>query len=223
MFDRISTRYDLLNHLLSMGMHKIWRNTLLRNVFPKPSEKDQVLDIATGTADLPIAWTKYFPNTQIVGIDLSENMILRGQQKIKKRGLKRIQLSVCDAEKLPFKDHTFSHASIGFGIRNFENPEIGLKNIYRVLKKNGQLLILELSIPNFLPFSSLFSLYFSKALPVIGGWLSGDREAYTYLWNSVRAFPQGKDMANMIEGVGFKDSRWKNLMGGICTLYLARK
>lgn len=220
MFNKISKRYDILNHTLSLGMDYIWRKKAIKMITNNPKE---ILDIATGTADFAISAAKY-TDANITGIDIAESMINIGNKKIKKRKLnKRIKLSIADSENLPFNDLSFDAITAGFGIRNFENLEKGLYEIYRVTKKNGMVVILEPSIPNRFPLKQLFSLYFNHILPFIGRIVSNDANAYTYLPNSVKEFPNGNKFTTILEKIGFKRTKYFPLSYGIVSLYVAIK
>jgi len=220
MFNKISKRYDILNHTLSLGMDYIWRKKAIKMITNNPKE---ILDIATGTADFAISAAKY-TDANITGIDIAESMINIGNKKIKKRKLnKRIKLSIADSENLPFNDLSFDAITAGFGIRNFENLEKGLCEIYRVTKKNGMVVILEPSIPNRFPLKQLFSLYFNHILPFIGRIVSNDANAYTYLPNSVKEFPNGNKFTTILEKIGFKRTKHFPLSYGIVSLYVAIK
>ena len=220
MFNKISKRYDILNHTLSLGMDYIWRKKAIKMITNNPKE---ILDIATGTADFAISAAKY-TDANITGIDIAESMINIGNKKIKKRKLnKRIKLSIADSENLPFNDLSFDAITAGFGIRNFENLEKGLYEIYRVTKKNGMVVILEPSIPNKFPLKQLFSLYFNHILPFIGRIVSNDANAYTYLPNSVKEFPNGNKFTTILEEIGFKRTKYLPLSYGIVSLYVAIK
>ncbi len=220
MFNKISKRYDILNHTLSLGMDHIWRKKAIKMITNNPKE---ILDIATGTADFALSAAKY-TNAKITGIDIAENMINIGNKKIKKRKLnKRIKLSIADSENLPFNDLSFDAITAGFGVRNFENLEKGLYEIYRVTKKNGMVVILEPSIPNKFPLKQLFSLYFNHILPFIGRIVSNDTNAYTYLPNSVKEFPNGNKFTTILEKIGFKRTKYFPLSYGIVSLYVAIK
>lgn len=221
MFNNISGRYDFLNHFLSMGIDKVWRNkavSLLKNDNPK-----KILDIATGTGDFAIACLKVDPD-HVTGIDISEKMLDVGREKVSKLNLsEKIQLLEADSESLPFEDDTFDAAVVGFGVRNFENLEKGLKEIHRVLKHNAKFVVLEFSKPNAFPIKQIYGFYFSKILPGIGALVSKDKRAYTYLNESVSAFPEGDDYIQIMEKCGFKSLEYERLMLGIATIYVGKK
>ena len=222
MFDNISGSYDRLNQILSMGIERIWKKKLVRAV--KKSRPQSIIDLATGTADIAIIEAELIPGAQIAGLDLAPKMIELAQAKVNKKGLSdRIQLEQGDAESLRFNDHTFDAASISFGVRNFENLEKGISEIFRVLRKGGKIFVLEFSRPTIFPFKQLFNFYFGKILPRIGSWISRDKSAYSYLFESVQSFPNYDDFTKVLEGCGFKNCRWKSFTLGICCLYIGEK
>ena len=220
MFNKISKRYDILNHTLSLGMDYIWRKKAIKMITNNPKE---ILDIATGTADFALSAAKY-TDANITGIDIAENMINIGKKKIKKKKLsERIKLSIANSENLPFNDSSFDAITAGFGVRNFENIEQGLYEMYRVTKKNGIVVILEPSTPSTFPLKQLFSLYFNYILPFIGKIISADASAYTYLPNSVKEFPNGKEFTEILKKTGFEKAKFFSLSFGIVSLYVAIK
>jgi demethylmenaquinone methyltransferase/2-methoxy-6-polyprenyl-1,4-benzoquinol methylase len=220
MFDNIAGSYDLLNHTLSLGMDNIWRKIAIKELNNKPAT---ILDIATGTADFAISASKY-TNATITGIDISQGMLDVGVEKITKKGLtNRIQLQLADSEKLPFQDNSYDAITAGFGVRNFEDLNKGLSEMYRTLKSGGKIAILEPSEPTNFPLKQFYNLYFHHILPFIGGIISKDKNAYTYLPDSVSAFPSGKDFLTELDKVGFKESKHIPLTFGIVSLYIAIK
>ena len=222
MFDRISPKYDALNHLLSLNIDKLWRKKTALEV--AKSRPQTILDLATGTADLAIALAKYNPQAHIVGMDISEKMMEIGKEKVKQQGLEnQIELRLGDAASLPFDDNSFDVVTVGFGIRNFENREQGLSEIHRVLKPNGHAVILEFSMPEKPPMKQLYRLYFKHFLPIIGKCVSKDPSAYTYLPRSVEAFPKPNDFIRILVENELKNGSAKNLSFGIATLYSATK
>ena len=228
MFNNIAPTYDKLNHILSLNIDKIWRKKAVKRICKhiKDSEtqrlrdsETQVLDVACGTADSTIALAKAGV-PRVTGVDISEEMLKVGEKKIDKLNLNSvISLKVEDCENLSFEDNTFDAAFIAFGIRNFEDKKKGLKELHRVLKPNGHLLILELSVPQNKILLSLYKLYFLHILPFIGKKISGDNKAYTYLPQSVMNFPKPKDFLQTMEDCGFKDVRQKALTFGLCRMY----
>ena len=220
MFNKIAKRYDLLNHTLSLGMDFVWRRKAIKKITNNPKE---ILDIATGTADFAISAAKY-TDANITGIDISDRMINIGEKKIIKKDLKnRIKLSIADSENLPFDKSSFDAITAGFGVRNFENLEKGLNEIYRVTKKDGFVVILEPSTPEIFPLKQIFKFYFNTILPKIGMLLSDDKSAYTYLPNSVKNFPNGKEFIKILDNIGFRKTSYFPLTFGIVSLYVAIK
>lgn len=221
MFDNISARYDFLNHILSLNIDKIWRRKVVRLAAAK--NPDSVLDVATGTADLAIALRKAGAR-EIIGVDISQGMLDVGTKKVKERGLDQlISLKLGDSEDLPFDDNRFDVVSVAFGVRNFENLEKGLAEIKRVLKPGGRLLVLEFSQPQSFPFKQLYRFYFKNVLPGIGKLISKDSSAYTYLPDSVDAFPYGDAFTAILKKLGYKESQARSLTFGIANIYQASK
>ena len=222
MFNRIAPYYDLLNRLLSLGIDTIWRKKAINKL--SKGHPQLVLDVATGTADVAIETARRLQPKKIVGLDISSEMLEIGRQKIKKKGLDTIiTLEEGDSEALPYPDHTFDAVTVAFGVRNFENLEKGLKEMKRVLKPDGQIVILEFSKPRLFPFKQLFNAYFKYILPTIGRLTSKDPKAYRYLYESVQAFPDGKDFLEILSKTGFKSNQCTPLTLGICSLYSAQK
>lgn len=220
MFDNIAPKYDLLNHVLSMKIDVLWRNTLVK--WMNKDEPKEVLDVATGTADLAIAVQKE-TGAKVIGLDLSQLMLNVGIDKIKKLKLDdQISMEKGDAENLRFESNKFDSVCVAFGVRNFENLEAGLAELRRVLKENKSVYILEFSkVEGFLgPF---YQFYFKNILPQIGRLVSKDNRAYTYLPDSVNAFPYGDKMKNILLNIGFKSVEFKKLSFGIATIYKATK
>jgi len=220
MFDNIASSYDFLNHTLSLGMDNIWRKIAIKKLSNNPYK---ILDIATGTGDFAISAAKY-TNAEIIGIDISQGMLDVGVKKITKKGLTdRIQLQLADSENLPFQDNIYDAITAGFGVRNFEDLNKGLSEMYRTLKSGGIVAILEPSAPTHFPLKQFYNLYFHNILPFIGGVISKDKNAYTYLPDSVSAFPSGNDFLTELVKVGFKESKHIPLTFGIVSLYIAIK
>ncbi|GGZ29513.1 demethylmenaquinone methyltransferase [Echinicola pacifica] len=221
MFNNISKRYDLLNHLLSMGIDIIWRKKAIKLL-----QKDQpkfILDIATGTGDFAIEALALKPQ-KVIGVDISEGMLNEGKKKIKNRKLDHlIELQMGDSEKLLFDDNNFDAVIVSFGVRNFENLEKGLADMYRVLKPGGKTVIVEFSKPKKFPLKQGYNFYFKYILPQIGKLISKDQSAYTYLPESVQAFPDGKDFLEVLNKVGFKNTKCKPLTFGISSIYIGEK
>ena len=219
MFNNIAQSYDALNRILSLGIDVWWRKKAIKQ-FNNPKI---ILDVATGTADFAISAAKN-TNATITGIDISDKMLEIGEQKIKKLNLEnRITLKLGDAEETSFKENSFDAITIGFGVRNFENLDLGLKEMHRILKKNGQVAILEPSIPTLFPLKQIYNLYFQFLLPKIGGWFSRDTSAYSYLPNSVKSFPSKKQFLEKLKKIGFSKQRHISLSFGIVSLYIAIK
>ncbi len=221
MFNNISHRYDFLNHLLSLGIDKLWRRTAI--AFLKPLQPRQILDVATGTGDFAIQALSLKPE-KIIGVDISEGMLSMGRKKLVKLNLSdKIELLRGDSENLLFPDNTFDAATVGFGVRNFEDLEKGLAEIRRVLRPGAMLVVLEFSRPRKFPMRQLYNFYFKNILPGLGRLISNDKSAYTYLPESVAVFPDGTDFENILKKVGFKETACKPLTFGISSVYTARK
>lgn len=219
MFDNISGKYDFLNRFLSLGIDKLWRRRLIKMLRAKKPKN--VLDIATGTADLAILASKY--TDTVTGVDISEGMLAVGREKINKKGLKTVTLSYGDSENLPFADNTFDAVTAAFGVRNFENLEKGLTEMYRVLKPGGTVFILEFSRPRQFPFKQAYFFYFNNVLPYWGRIVSKDTSAYTYLPQSVKAFPDGEEFTAVLTKCGFGETNFKFLSNGIAAIYTGVK
>lgn len=222
MFDNIAPYYDFLNRLLSLRMDVLWRRKAIGMI--KNREAKTILDVATGTADLTVEINKQLKPTKIIGMDLSNEMLEVGRKKIAKKGLSDlIRLDQGDSENLQYEDNTFDVATAAFGVRNFEDLKAGLVEINRVLKKNGQIVVLEFSRPTIFPFKQLFNLYFKYVLPLIGKVTSKDPKAYQYLYESVQAFPDGEDFLDVLKETGFNSNQCKKLSLGICSIYTGFK
>jgi demethylmenaquinone methyltransferase/2-methoxy-6-polyprenyl-1,4-benzoquinol methylase len=221
MFDNISPKYDLLNHLLSLGIDIQWRKKAIKLL--KATQPKSILDVATGTADFAIQSLSLNPD-KVSGIDISEGMLEIGREKIKRKKLDHlITLEYGDSENLRFKDNNFDAVIVAFGVRNFENLEIGLENMFRVLKKDGKVIILEFSKPTAFPFKQIYNFYFKSILPIIGNVISKDNSAYKYLPESVQAFPQGSIFLDILNKTGFKTTECIPLTFGICSIYTGIK
>lgn len=220
MFDAIAPRYDLLNMVLSAGVDRTWRRKAIN--WLAEHEPKRILDIATGTADLAIESMRLQPE-KVVGIDIAEEMLRHGREKILDKKLDEyITLQRGDAEKLPFSDSQFDAAVVAFGVRNFENLGQGLSNVFRVLKHNGTLVILEFSQPAMFPIKQLYSFYSRTLLPLVGRLVSKDGGAYSYLPESISAFPHGEDFLEIMTSAGYSDVQQKRLTFGIASLYKGR-
>lgn len=221
MFDNVSGNYDNLNRVITFGLDLKWRNKVLKII--QKDNPQNILDIATGTGDMAILYTKTDAK-KIVGIDISTGMLDVAKEKVAKKNLKNIiELQVGDAENLQFKDNTFDVISVSYGIRNFEDLDKGLKEMLRVLKPNGLCIILETSVPTN-PIIKLGYLFHSKViLPLVGKLFSKDKRAYTYLSESARAFPYGKEFKKRMESLGYSQVNVKPQAGGVSSIYTARK
>ncbi|MEE2954449.1 MAG: bifunctional demethylmenaquinone methyltransferase/2-methoxy-6-polyprenyl-1,4-benzoquinol methylase UbiE [Bacteroidota bacterium] len=220
MFNNIAKNYDLLNLILSLGIDNYWRIKTIKSLNNNPKN---LLDIATGTSDLAITAAKY-TKAKITAIDISQEMLKIGEKKIKNKKLDhRIDLILADCENLPFSNENFDAVSVGFGVRNFENIQKGLKEIHRVLRNKGMVTILEPSKPIISPLTILHKLYLKYFLPFMGKLIAKDIEAYTYLTNSIEAFPSRDKFCNELRKAGFKNSRHISLTLGVATLYTAIK
>lgn len=218
MFDAVAPRYDLLNRVLSLGIDRYWRTRAVRLLADE--QPTRVLDVATGTADLAIKAERMLHPRQVVGIDLSAEMLQYGRKKLDRIGLSpRISLVQGDAKDLPFSDDAFDAALVAFGVRNFEDLEAGLRGIRRVLRPGGRLVVLEFSRPRTFPIKQLYAWYSRHVLPRIGGALSPEQSAYEYLPRSVAAFPDGPDFLDRMADSGFTDLLWEPLTFGIASLY----
>jgi len=221
MFNNISKKYDFLNHFLSLGIDILWRKKAIRLL--QETQPKQILDIATGTGDFAIEALKLNP-IKVTGVDISKGMLEVGRQKIKDKGLENlIELHLGDSENLEFDDNTFDAYTVGFGVRNFENLEKGLTEMLRVLKPNGTAIILEFSKPKAFPIKQIYNFYFNSVLPGIGKLVSKDNSAYTYLPESVEAFPDGEKFINILAEIGYKNPQSIQLMFGIASIYKASK
>jgi len=222
MFDKIAFRYDFLNRFLSCGIDVSWRKKAIRELMeinPK-----FILDVATGTADVAIMTYEYLRPEKVIGIDISDGMLQLGRKKIAKLLLnKHIELLHGDSEAINFPSDSFDAITVAFGVRNFENLEKGLFEIFRVLKPGGKVVILEFSKPKLPLFTGLYNFYMKIVAPGLASWLSKNREAYQYLNNSVKAFPESETFLHILQQVEFSETSLKRLSLGICTIYCGRK
>ncbi len=221
MFNNIAGKYDFLNHFLSMGIDKGWRKKAIAEI--AKVQPKAILDVATGTGDLAIAAAKLNPD-RITGIDIAAQMLDVGRVKLKEKGLdKLISMQVGDSEALPFDDNSFDAITCAYGVRNFEHLEAGLKEMCRVMRPGGKLAILEFSHPKKFPVKQGYQFYFKYILPTLGKLVSKHSTAYSYLPESVMAFPEGQRFCDILGDCGFKEAHARPLTFGITTLYTARK
>ena len=221
MFDNIAPKYDFLNRLMSLGIDIQWRKKVIKRL--QAARKGQFLDVATGTADLAIMLASLQPK-KVIGIDISQQMLNKGDEKIIEANVQDIvSLQKADSENLPFEDNTFDAATVSFGARNFENLDKGLGEMYRVLSPGGILIILEFSKVKVFPLKQLFAFYFRYITPTIGKIFSKNNTAYSYLPESVAAFPEGEEMCSILHKIGFKNSTCTPLSFGIASIYQATK
>ena len=221
MFDSIAPNYDFLNRVLSMGIDQGWRKKAINSL--KEVNPKQILDVATGTADLAIAALKLNPD-HITGIDISNQMLNVGRDKIKAKNISdKITLTQADSANLPFEDNKFDAITVAFGVRNFEFLQQGINQMYRVTRNGGKLAVLEFSNPKSFPFKQIYNFYFKYILPGWGGLISKSKTAYTYLPESVQHFPEGEQFAAYLKNAGYTQIKIQPLTFGICTLYTAVK
>ena len=221
MFDTISENYDGLNKIISLGTDATWKKKILQMV--KLQHPTSILDIATGTGDFAIEALALKPE-KIVGVDISEGMLNVGKEKVKKLGVDNIiEMQLGDSERLLFEDNTFDAVIVSFGVRNFENLEKGLTDMCRVMKPGGTCIVLEFSKPKSFPFKQIYNFYFKYILPTIGNMVSKDSSAYTYLPESVQAFPDGEDFLKVYHKAGFTQTQCLPLTFGISTIYIGKK
>lgn len=222
MFNNIAHRYDFLNRFMSAGIDVGWRKKAIKELVSLRPK--MVLDVATGTADVALLANKILHPNKIIGIDISEGMLSLGREKIEKLNLQRtIELQLGDSENLAFEDNYFDAITVAFGVRNFENLEKGLKEILRVLKPRGKFVVLECSKPQKQGIKGFYNFYMNKIMPNFGSILSGNKQAYLYLNNSVQAFPEGQQFLNIMNEAGFTQTYLQTLSLGVCTIYCGSK
>lgn len=222
MFNNISGTYDFLNHFMSLGIDVIWRKKAIRELL---NDRPQyMLDVATGTGDLAFEALRILKPAKIIGVDISKGMLEVAQQKISKRQLDDVfEVRLGDSEKLLFDDNTFDAITVAYGVRNFEDLDKGLRDMYRVLKPGGKVVILEFSKPKVFPVKQGYNFYFKYITPTIGRLFSKDSSAYTYLPESVAAFPDGNEFTARMLQSGFRQTKSRPLAFGICSIYTGIK
>lgn len=222
MFDSIAPAYDFMNTAMSMGLHRRWLGKAIKSVALEQPKR--ILDVATGTADVAIALSRRLPESHVVGVDLSEGMLERGRQKVEKGGLsERIELLKGDCLALPFGDDEFDAVTVAYGVRNFEHLDAGYREMCRVLKPGGKLVVIELSTPPSKLVKPLYKFYTRYVIPLVGRMVSRDVRAYSYLPESIAAVAQGEAMTELMEQSGFESASYRRLTFGVCTIYEARK
>jgi demethylmenaquinone methyltransferase / 2-methoxy-6-polyprenyl-1,4-benzoquinol methylase len=222
MFNNISKTYDFLNHFLSLGIDTIWRKKAINEL--KNDKPEFILDVATGTGDFAFEALKRLKPKKIIGVDISQGMLDVAEQKITQRKMgDKFEVKLGDSEKLPFGEDEFDAVTVAYGVRNFENLEWGLADMHRVLKPNGKAVVLEFSKPKAFPIKQLYNFYFNYITPGIGKLFSKDARAYSYLPESVAAFPDGEKFTLLMEKVGFKNTKCRPLAFGICSIYTGVK
>lgn len=222
MFDSVAHSYDLLNHTLSFGIDKIWRNAAINSL--KPYAPQQILDVATGTGDFALLTMRKLQPKEILGVDISEGMMEVGRKKVSDAGLQeRIRFQKEDCLNLSFADNSFDAVTVAYGIRNFADLDKGLNEMHRVLRPDGRLVIIELTSPVHFPMKQLFWLYSHCFMPLLGKCISRDNSAYSYLPATMEAFPQGEEMEGILQKAGFSEVKFKRYTFGLSTLYTAKK
>ncbi len=222
MFDNISGKYDRINRIMTFGIDQSWRRKSLRLLLA--NRPQLILDVATGTGDFAIQANKILNPLNIIGIDISEGMLEKGQQKLEALKLDtKIKLMKGDSENLPFEDHKFDAVTVAYGVRNFENLEKGLSEILRVLKPGGKLVVLEATEPQNKLIKFAFDLYAKRMVPFVGKMISGDNRAYDYLQESVARFPQGNEFVKILNKIGYVDTQWIPLTLGASSIYTGCK
>ena len=222
MFDSIAGTYDQLNHTLSFGIDRMWRKKGI--AYLRPFAPKSILDIATGTGDLAISMQRNLNADRIIGADISEGMMDVGRQKVAEAGLsEHISFEYQDCTALTYAEDSFDAVTAAFGVRNFEDIEQGIREMYRVLRPDGHVMILELSTPEHFPMKQLYSIYSKWVIPTIGRLFSKEQSAYSYLPASIKVVPQGKVMTDLLSRIGFSEVQARTLTFGICSLYTGTK
>ena len=222
MFNCIAARYDFMNRFLSAGIDRGWRKKAIKKL--KKDDPKQILDVACGTGDMALIACKLLNPERIIGIDISEQMLLVGKEKVEKEGFNSIvELQKGDSETINYSNNTFDAITVAFGVRNFENLESGLREIHRVLKPGSQLVVLEFSRPKNSVIRKLYSLYMGVVAPEMAKWFSNNKKAYQYLNDSAKVFPDREHFVDILNSIGFCDTECKPLSLGICCIYCGRK
>jgi len=222
MFNSIAACYDRLNRVLSVGTDVNWRKKAIKEL--RGDEPREILDVATGTADMAILACRLLKPQKIIGIDISDHMLELGRKKVEKEGLvNSIQLHVGDSETINFADSSFDAVMVAFGVRNFENLENGLKEMLRVLRPGGKLVVLEFSRPRTRIFRSLYNLYMGIVAPEVARWFSQNKKAYQYLNQSAKLFPERQVFVDILNNAGYSHTSFKSLSAGICCIYIGKK
>jgi demethylmenaquinone methyltransferase/2-methoxy-6-polyprenyl-1,4-benzoquinol methylase len=222
MFDGLADRYDLMNRMLSCGIDAKWRTKAINEL--KKNDPKKILDVATGTGDMATMACRILKPEKVIGIDISEHMLELGRKKVEKEGLSKVvQLQTGDSETINFADNSFDAVMVAFGVRNFEHLETGLKEMFRVLKPGGKLIVLEFSRPRVRIFRSLYNLYMSFVAPEVARWFSQNKKAYQYLNQSAKLFPDRHDFVEILNRSGYSDTSFKSLSAGICCIYTGKK
>lgn len=222
MFDDLAPRYDLMNRMLSAGIDLKWRKKAISLL--KKERPAQILDVATGTADMAIIAYRMLNPERVIGIDISEQMLELGRKKIEKEGFtSHIQLQVGDSETINFAANSFDAVMVAFGVRNFEHLETGLKEMLRVLKPGGKLIVLEFSRPRIKIFRGLYHLYMGIVAPEVARLFSQNKKAYQYLNQSAKLFPERQDFVGILNNTGYSNTSFKPLSAGICCIYTGKK
>lgn len=222
MFNNISKTYDFLNHFMSLGIDIVWRKKAINEL--KANKPKHILDVATGTGDFAFEALSILKPEKITGVDISRGMLDIAEQKITRRNLgDKFSVKLGDSEQLPFADNEFDAVTVAYGVRNFENLEAGMADIFRVLKPGGKVVVLEFSKPRAFPVKQLYNFYFKYITPGIGKLFSKDARAYSYLPESVAAFPDGKNFTAVLDKVGFQNTKNRALTFGISSIYTGVK
>ena len=221
-FSQVADNYDLMNDLMSFGLHRVWKKQFVKNSNIK--DKSKILDLASGTGDIAKLIYEHSPSSNIWLVDQNKEMILKAKERAADEGfINKSKFEISEAESLPFEDNFFDHVFISFGFRNFSDKDMSLKEIYRILKKGGSLRILEFSKVNNVAFSKLYDFYSYKIIPTIGELVSEDKKSYEYLVNSIRTHESQEETCEMLKSNGFSSAEYKNLFNGIVAIHRATK